>query len=190
VEARLKLRDVCPQPGVCSNNPHESAYTPTLQLILTAASKSATKSQPYRPLPRSSRQTLASPATSPASSRSIDFHACMSLSVRVALACIRYRMILGHGLVSEKILHMLAVAIAIVCSTGDCRARRLICYSLSLLTRYTFLDDVDYLVDDSTMDDIRLSPELDGTKEMPARCCESFYEFRVCYRKEYMKLRT
>jgi hypothetical protein len=85
------------------------------------------------PLPRSSRQILVSPPTSPASSRSIDFHARMSLSVHVALACVRYRMILGHGVVSEKNLHMLAVAIAIVCSTGDCRARRLICYSLSLL---------------------------------------------------------
>jgi DNA-directed RNA polymerase-5 subunit 1 len=34
-------------------------------------------------------------------------------------------------------------------------------------TRYTFLDDVDYLVDDSAMDDIRLLPELDGTLGMP-----------------------
>jgi DNA-directed RNA polymerase-5 subunit 1 len=33
--------------------------------------------------------------------------------------------------------------------------------------RYTFLDDVDYLVDDNTMDDIYLSPELDGTPGMP-----------------------
>jgi DNA-directed RNA polymerase-5 subunit 1 len=33
--------------------------------------------------------------------------------------------------------------------------------------RYTFLDDVDYLVEDNTMDDIRLSPELDGASEMP-----------------------
>jgi hypothetical protein len=82
---------------------------------------------------RTAKAEKHSPPTSPASSRSIDFHARMSLSVRVALACIRYRMILGHGLVSEKNLHMLAVAIAIVCSTGDCRARRLICYSLSLL---------------------------------------------------------
>jgi DNA-directed RNA polymerase-5 subunit 1 len=29
--------------------------------------------------------------------------------------------------------------------------------------RYTFLDDVDYLVEDNAMDDICLSPELDGT---------------------------
>jgi DNA-directed RNA polymerase-5 subunit 1 len=29
--------------------------------------------------------------------------------------------------------------------------------------RYTFLDDVDYLVEDNTMDDTCLSPELDGT---------------------------
>jgi DNA-directed RNA polymerase-5 subunit 1 len=28
--------------------------------------------------------------------------------------------------------------------------------------RYTFLDDVDYLVEDNAMDDICLSPELDG----------------------------
>jgi DNA-directed RNA polymerase-5 subunit 1 len=33
-------------------------------------------------------------------------------------------------------------------------------------TRYTFLDDVDYLVDDSAMDDICLSPDLDGTLGM------------------------
>jgi DNA-directed RNA polymerase-5 subunit 1 len=33
--------------------------------------------------------------------------------------------------------------------------------------RYTFLDDVDYLVEDNAMDDICLSPELDGTSEMP-----------------------
>jgi DNA-directed RNA polymerase-5 subunit 1 len=33
--------------------------------------------------------------------------------------------------------------------------------------RYTFLEDVDYLVDDNTMDDICLSPELDGTLGMP-----------------------
>jgi DNA-directed RNA polymerase-5 subunit 1 len=32
--------------------------------------------------------------------------------------------------------------------------------------RYTFLDDVDYLVDDNAMDDICLSPELDGTLGM------------------------
>jgi DNA-directed RNA polymerase-5 subunit 1 len=29
--------------------------------------------------------------------------------------------------------------------------------------RYTFLEDVDYLVEDNAMDDICLSPELDGT---------------------------
>jgi DNA-directed RNA polymerase-5 subunit 1 len=34
-------------------------------------------------------------------------------------------------------------------------------------TRYTFLEDVDYLVDDNAMDDICLSPELDGTLGMP-----------------------
>ena len=28
---------------------------------------------------------------------------------------------------------------------------------------YTFLDDVDYLVEDNAMDDICLSPEMDGT---------------------------
>jgi DNA-directed RNA polymerase-5 subunit 1 len=33
--------------------------------------------------------------------------------------------------------------------------------------RYTFLDDVDYLVEDNVMDDIYLSPELDGTFGMP-----------------------
>jgi DNA-directed RNA polymerase-5 subunit 1 len=33
--------------------------------------------------------------------------------------------------------------------------------------RYTFLDDVDYLVEDNTMDDICLSPELDGTLGVP-----------------------
>jgi DNA-directed RNA polymerase-5 subunit 1 len=33
--------------------------------------------------------------------------------------------------------------------------------------RYTFLDDVDYLVEDNAMDDICLSPELDGTSRMP-----------------------
>jgi hypothetical protein len=34
--------------------------------------------------------------------------------------------------------------------------------------RYTFLDDVDYLVEDDAMDDICLSPELGGTLGMPA----------------------
>jgi DNA-directed RNA polymerase-5 subunit 1 len=29
------------------------------------------------------------------------------------------------------------------------------------------LDDVDYLVEDNAMDDICLSPELDGASEMP-----------------------
>ena len=33
--------------------------------------------------------------------------------------------------------------------------------------RYTFLDDVDYLVDDNAMDVICLSPKLDGTLGMP-----------------------
>jgi DNA-directed RNA polymerase-5 subunit 1 len=33
--------------------------------------------------------------------------------------------------------------------------------------RYTFLDDADYLVEDNAMDDICLSPELDGASEMP-----------------------
>jgi DNA-directed RNA polymerase-5 subunit 1 len=33
--------------------------------------------------------------------------------------------------------------------------------------RYTFLDDVDYLVDDNAMDDICLSSELDRTLGMP-----------------------
>jgi DNA-directed RNA polymerase-5 subunit 1 len=33
--------------------------------------------------------------------------------------------------------------------------------------RYAFLDDVDYLVEDNAMDDIYLSPELDGTFGMP-----------------------
>jgi DNA-directed RNA polymerase-5 subunit 1 len=33
--------------------------------------------------------------------------------------------------------------------------------------RYTFLDDVDYLVEDNATDDICLSPELDGASEMP-----------------------
>jgi hypothetical protein len=33
--------------------------------------------------------------------------------------------------------------------------------------RYTFLDDVDYLVEDNTLDDTCLSPELDGTLGMP-----------------------
>jgi hypothetical protein len=34
-------------------------------------------------------------------------------------------------------------------------------------TRYTFLDDVDYLVEDNAVDDICLSPELDGTLGVP-----------------------
>jgi DNA-directed RNA polymerase-5 subunit 1 len=34
-------------------------------------------------------------------------------------------------------------------------------------TRCTFLDDVDYLVEDNAMDDICLSPELDGTIGVP-----------------------
>jgi DNA-directed RNA polymerase-5 subunit 1 len=34
-------------------------------------------------------------------------------------------------------------------------------------TRYTFLEDVDYLVDDDAMDDICLSPELDETLGVP-----------------------
>jgi DNA-directed RNA polymerase-5 subunit 1 len=34
-------------------------------------------------------------------------------------------------------------------------------------SRYTFLEDVDYLVDDNAMDDICLSPELDGTLGVP-----------------------
>lgn len=33
--------------------------------------------------------------------------------------------------------------------------------------RYTFLDDVDYLVEDNAMDDICLSPELNGTHGVP-----------------------
>jgi DNA-directed RNA polymerase-5 subunit 1 len=33
--------------------------------------------------------------------------------------------------------------------------------------RYTFLEDVDYLIDDNAMDDICLSPELDGNLGMP-----------------------
>jgi DNA-directed RNA polymerase-5 subunit 1 len=33
--------------------------------------------------------------------------------------------------------------------------------------RYTFLDDVDYLVEDNAMDNICLSPELDGASGMP-----------------------
>jgi DNA-directed RNA polymerase-5 subunit 1 len=33
--------------------------------------------------------------------------------------------------------------------------------------RYTFLDEVDYLVEDNAMDDVCLSPELDGTLGMP-----------------------
>jgi DNA-directed RNA polymerase-5 subunit 1 len=33
--------------------------------------------------------------------------------------------------------------------------------------RYTFLDDVDYLVEGNAMDDICLSPELDGTLGVP-----------------------
>jgi DNA-directed RNA polymerase-5 subunit 1 len=33
--------------------------------------------------------------------------------------------------------------------------------------RYTFLDDVDYLAEDNAMDDICLSPELDGASGMP-----------------------
>jgi DNA-directed RNA polymerase-5 subunit 1 len=33
--------------------------------------------------------------------------------------------------------------------------------------RYTFLDDVDYLVEDNATDDICLSPELDGASGMP-----------------------
>jgi DNA-directed RNA polymerase-5 subunit 1 len=33
--------------------------------------------------------------------------------------------------------------------------------------RYTFLEVVDYLIDDNAMDDICLSPELDGTLGMP-----------------------
>jgi DNA-directed RNA polymerase-5 subunit 1 len=33
--------------------------------------------------------------------------------------------------------------------------------------RYTFLDDVDYLVEDNVIDGICLSPELDGTLGVP-----------------------
>jgi DNA-directed RNA polymerase-5 subunit 1 len=33
--------------------------------------------------------------------------------------------------------------------------------------RYTFLEEVDYLIGDDKMDDICLSPELDGTVGMP-----------------------
>jgi DNA-directed RNA polymerase-5 subunit 1 len=33
--------------------------------------------------------------------------------------------------------------------------------------RYTFLEDVNYPVDDNAMDDICLSPELDGTLGVP-----------------------
>jgi DNA-directed RNA polymerase-5 subunit 1 len=33
--------------------------------------------------------------------------------------------------------------------------------------RYTFLDDVDYVVEDNAIDDICLSPELDGTLGVP-----------------------
>jgi DNA-directed RNA polymerase-5 subunit 1 len=33
--------------------------------------------------------------------------------------------------------------------------------------RYTFLDDVDYLVEDNAMDDICLSPELDEILGVP-----------------------
>jgi DNA-directed RNA polymerase-5 subunit 1 len=33
--------------------------------------------------------------------------------------------------------------------------------------RYIFLEDEDYLIGDNTMDDIFLSPELDGTLGMP-----------------------
>jgi DNA-directed RNA polymerase-5 subunit 1 len=33
--------------------------------------------------------------------------------------------------------------------------------------RYIFLEDVDYLVEDNAMDDICLSPQLDGTLDMP-----------------------
>jgi DNA-directed RNA polymerase-5 subunit 1 len=33
--------------------------------------------------------------------------------------------------------------------------------------RYTFLEDEDYHIDDNTMDDICLSPELDGTLGIP-----------------------
>jgi DNA-directed RNA polymerase-5 subunit 1 len=33
--------------------------------------------------------------------------------------------------------------------------------------RYTFLEDVDYLVEDNAMDDICLSSELDGTLGVP-----------------------
>jgi DNA-directed RNA polymerase-5 subunit 1 len=33
--------------------------------------------------------------------------------------------------------------------------------------RYTFLEDVDYLIGDNAIDDICLSPELDGTLGMP-----------------------
>jgi DNA-directed RNA polymerase-5 subunit 1 len=33
--------------------------------------------------------------------------------------------------------------------------------------KYTFLDDVDYLVEDNAMDDICLSPELDGILGVP-----------------------
>jgi DNA-directed RNA polymerase-5 subunit 1 len=33
--------------------------------------------------------------------------------------------------------------------------------------RYTFLDDMDYLIGDNAMDNICLSPELDGTLGIP-----------------------
>jgi DNA-directed RNA polymerase-5 subunit 1 len=42
--------------------------------------------------------------------------------------------------------------------------------------RYTFLDDVDYLVEDNAMDDICLSPELDETLGVPT--FEHSYEHR------------
>jgi DNA-directed RNA polymerase-5 subunit 1 len=42
--------------------------------------------------------------------------------------------------------------------------------------RYTFLDDVDYLVEDNAMDDICVSPELDETLGVPT--FEHSYEHR------------
>jgi DNA-directed RNA polymerase-5 subunit 1 len=34
--------------------------------------------------------------------------------------------------------------------------------------KYTFIDDVDYLVEDNAIDDICLSPKLDGTLGIPS----------------------
>jgi DNA-directed RNA polymerase-5 subunit 1 len=63
--------------------------------------------------------------------------------------------------------------VASSCSWGNKEYGDGLCDVLALVrtdqekARYTFLDDVDYLVEDNAMDAICLSPELDGTFGVP-----------------------